>query len=73
MDLKTAMGLQNNMTNMLIPQLLVAAADRWQKVDQGQYDATANLLTQAAREIQRLELTVATIANGTQGRDNFQP
>ena len=42
-------------------------------VQEGQPDRLANLLEEAAMEIQRLQATVANISQTTKGKDNFQP
>jgi hypothetical protein len=42
-------------------------------VTEGKPDKIANLLDEAAQEIQRLQATIAEISKNTKGRDNFQP
>jgi hypothetical protein len=42
-------------------------------VQEGQPDRLANLLEEAAMEIQRLQATIAEIGKDTVGKDNFQP
>jgi hypothetical protein len=42
-------------------------------VQEGQPDRIANLLEEAALEIQRLQMIVKEIGKDTVGRDNFQP
>lgn len=42
-------------------------------VQEGQPDRLANLLEEAALEIQRLQATVKEIGKHTVGKDNFQP
>lgn len=42
-------------------------------VTEGKPDKIANLLEEAATEIQRLQAVIAEIGKDTIGRDNFQP
>jgi hypothetical protein len=42
-------------------------------VVEGKPDKIANLLEEAAMEIQMLQATIAEISKHTKGRDNFQP
>lgn len=42
-------------------------------VTEGKPDKIANLLDEAAMEIQRLQATIDEISKHTKGRDNFQP
>ena len=42
-------------------------------VTEGKPDKIANLLEEAAMEIQRLQATVANISQTTKGKDGFQP
>ena len=42
-------------------------------VTEGKPDKIANLLEEAAMEIQMLRATIADIGRHTKGRDNFQP
>jgi hypothetical protein len=42
-------------------------------VTEGKPDKIANLLEEAAQEIQMLRATIADIGRHTKGRDNFQP
>jgi hypothetical protein len=42
-------------------------------VTEGKPDKIANLLEEAAQEIQMLQATIANISGHTKGRDNFQP
>jgi len=42
-------------------------------VTEGKPDKIANLLEEAAQEIQMLQATIANIGRHTKGRDNFQP
>ena len=42
-------------------------------VTEGKPDKIANLLEEAAEEIQMLRATIADIGRHTTGRDNFQP
>jgi hypothetical protein len=42
-------------------------------VTEGKPDKIANLLDEAATEIQRLQAVIAEIGKDTIGRDNFQP
>jgi hypothetical protein len=42
-------------------------------VQEGQPDRLANLLEEAALEIQRLQATLAEVGKHTVGKDNFQP
>ena len=42
-------------------------------VQEGKPDRIANLLDEAAREIERLNAVLADVTRHTKGRDNFQP